>query len=150
MVLLASRDESETRATLDIEVPAEDVERAYSAVARAFTRRAALPGFRPGHVPESLVQQRFAGEIREEVLERLLPAALSSAIEEKKLSVLGHPHVENLEWNPPGPIRFSARLDLKPVVDPGDYRGIPIQDVSVEPSEDDVSQVIDRIRDSHA
>ncbi|HMA17480.1 MAG TPA: trigger factor [Thermoanaerobaculia bacterium] len=150
MVLLASRDESETRATLDIEVPAEDVERAYSAVARAFTRRAALPGFRPGHVPESLVQQRFAGEIREEVLERLLPAALSSAIEEKKLSVLGHPHVENLEWNPPGPIRFSARLDLKPVVDPGDYRGIPIQDVSVEPSEDDVSQVIDRIRESHA
>ena len=150
MVLLASRDESETRATLDIEVPAEDVERAYSAVARAFTRRAALPGFRPGHVPESLVQQRFAGEIREEVLERLLPAALSSAIEEKKLSVLGHPHVENLEWNPPGPIRFSARLDLKPVVDPGDYRGIPVQDVSVEPSEDDVSQVIDRIRESHA
>lgn len=150
MVLLASRDESETRATLDIEVPAEDVERAYSAVARAFTRRAALPGFRPGHVPESLVQQRFAGEIREEVLERLLPPALSSAIEEKKLSVLGHPHVENLEWNPPGPIRFSARLDLKPVVDPGDYRGIPVQDVSVEPSEDDVSQVIDRIRESHA
>jgi trigger factor len=96
MVVLASRDESETRATLDIEVPAEDVERAYGAVARAFAQRAALPGFRRGHVPESLVQQRFAGEIREEVIERLLPAALTSAIEEKKLSVLGHPHVENL------------------------------------------------------
>jgi trigger factor len=150
MVVLASRDESETRATLDIEVPAEDVERAYGAVARAFAQRAALPGFRRGHVPESLVQQRFAGEIREEVIERLLPAALTSAIEEKKLSVLGHPHVENLEWNPPGPIRFSARLDLKPVVDPGEYRGLPVEDVSVEPSEEELAQVLDRIRESHA
>jgi trigger factor len=150
MVLLSSRDESQTRAVLDIEVPAEDVERTYGAVARAFARQAALPGFRRGHVPESLVQQRFAGEIREQVLERLLPEALSSAIEEKNLSVLGHPHVENLEWNPPGPIRFSARLDLKPAVDPGEYRGIPVEDVPVEPSEEELSQVIDRIRDSHA
>ena len=150
MVVLASRDESETRATLDIEVPAEDVERTYGAVARSFAKRAAIPGFRRGHVPESLVQQRFAGEIREEVLERLLPAALSSAIEEKNLAVLGHPHVENLEWNPPGPIRFSARLDLKPAVDPGEYRGLPVEDASVEPSEEEVTQVLDRIRESHA
>jgi trigger factor len=150
MVVLASREESETRATLDIEVPAEDVERTYGAVARAFAQRAALPGFRRGHVPESLVQQRFAGEIRDEVLERLLPAALSSAIEEKKLSVLGSPRVEKLEWNPPGPIRFSAHLDLKPVVDPGEYRGIPVEDAIVEPSDEEVSQVLDRIRESHA
>jgi trigger factor len=150
MVLLAARDESETRATLDIEVPAEDVERTYGAVARAFAQRAAMPGFRRGHVPESLVQQRFAGEIREEVLERLLPVALSSAIEEKNLAVLGSPRVENLEWNPPGPIRFSAHLDLKPVVDPGEYRGIPVEDAIVEPSDEEVSQVLDRIRESHA
>jgi len=150
MVLLAARDETETRATLDIEVPAEDVERAYGDVARVFAKRAALPGFRRGHVPESLVQQRFAGEIREEVLERLLPVALASAIEEKKLAVLGSPRVENLEWNPPGPIRFSAHLDLKPVVDPGEYRGVPVEDAIVEPSDDEVVQVLDRIRESHA
>ncbi len=150
MVLVRSREESETRATLEIEVPAEDVERTYGAVSRAFAERAALPGFRRGHVPESLVQQRFAGEIRDEVLERLLPTALSSAIEEKNLAILGRPRVENLEWNPPGPIRFSAHLDLKPAVDPGEYRGIPVEDVSVEPSEEEVLRVLDRIRESHA
>jgi trigger factor len=109
-----------------------------------------MPGFRRGHVPEPLVVQRFAGEIREEVLERLLPAALSSAIEEKNLVILGSPRVENLEWSQPGPIRFSARLDLKPVVDPGEYRGIPVEDVSTEPSEEEVQEVLDRIRESHA
>jgi trigger factor len=150
MVVVSARDESNTRATLDIEVPAEEVEETYGAVARSFAQRAAMPGFRRGHVPESLVQQRFAGEIREEVLERLLPKALSSAISERKLSILGHPRVENLEWNPPGPIRFSARLDLKPDVDPGEYRGIPVEDAVVEASDAEVSAVLDRIRDSHA
>jgi trigger factor len=150
MVVRNTREESETRTTLEIEVPAEDVERAYGAVARAFARRAAMPGFRRGHVPEHLVVQRFAGEIREEVLETLLPAALSSAIEEKNLVILGSPRVENLEWSQPGPIRFSAHLDLKPVVDPGEYRGIPVEDVSTEPSMGEVQGVLDRIREAHA
>jgi trigger factor len=150
MVVRNTREESQTSTTLEIEVPAEDVERAYGAVARAFARRAAMPGFRRGHVPEHLVVQRFAGEIREEVLETLLPAALSSAIEEKNLVILGSPRVENLEWSQPGPIRFSAHLDLKPVVDAGEYRGIPVEDVSTEPSEEEVSGVLDRIREAHA
>ena len=150
MVVRNTREESETSTTLEIEVPAEDVERAYGAVARAFARRAAMPGFRRGHVPEHLVVQRFAGQIREEVLETLLPAALSSAIEEKNLVILGSPRVNNLEWSQPGPIRFSAHLDLKPVVDPGEYRGIPVEDVSTEPSEEEVSGVLDRIREAHA
>jgi len=150
MAVRNSREESETSTILDIEVPAEDVERAYGAVARAFARRAAMPGFRRGHVPEHLVAQRFAGEIREEVLERLLPTAISSAIEEKKLVILGAPRIENLEWSQPGPIRFSALLDLKPAIDPGEYRGIPVEDLSTEPSEEEVTGVLDRIRQSHA
>jgi trigger factor len=150
MVVLETRDESPTRTTLDIEVPAEEVERAYAAVSRAFAKKASMPGFRRGHVPEHLVQQRFSGEIREEVVERLLPAALSSAIREKNLAILGHPRVDKLEWNPPGPIRFSAHLDLKPAVDPGEYKEIPVEDVSVEPTEEEVDRVLERIRESHA
>jgi trigger factor len=150
MVVLESRDESPTRTTLDIEVPAEEVERTYAAVSRAFAKKANMPGFRRGHVPEHLVQQRFSGEIREEVVERLLPVALSSAIREKDLSILGHPRVDKLEWNPPGPIRFSAHLDLKPAVDPGEYKEIPVEDVSVEPTEEEIDRVLERIRESHA
>lgn len=150
MVVVTAREESPTRTTLDIEVPAEDVERAYGAVSRAFAKRAKIPGFRPGHVPEPLVQQRFAGEIREEVIERILPAALSSAIQERNLAILGHPRVDGLEWNPPGPLRFSAHLDLRPVVDPGEYRGIPVEDLATEPAEEEVAGVLERIRDSHA
>lgn len=150
MVVLAAKEESATRTVLEIEVPAEDVEKAYAAVTKSYARRAALPGFRKGKAPESVVSKRFADEIRGDVLEALLPDALAAAIEERKLSVLGRPHVEDLKWEPPGPMRFTARLDLKPAIDPGEYKGVVVNDVDVEPADDEVARVLDRIREGHA
>jgi trigger factor len=150
MAILSTKEESATRTTLEIEIPAEEVEKAFAAVTRAYSRRAAIPGFRKGKAPESVVAKRFGDEIKGDVLEAVLPDAVASAIEEKKLSVLGRPHVEDLQWEPPGPIRFTARMDLKPPVDPGEYRGVPVEDQPVEPDEADVTKVVDRIREAHA
>ncbi len=150
MAILSTKDESATRTTLEIEVPAEEVEKAFAAVTRAYARRAAIPGFRKGKAPESVIAKRFGDEIKGDVLEAVLPDAVASAIEEKRLSVLGRPHVEDLQWEPPGPIRFTARMDLKPPVDPGEYRGVPVEDQPVEPDEADVTKVVDRIREAHA
>jgi trigger factor len=150
MAILSAKEESATRTTLEIEIPAEEVEKAFTSVTRAYARRASIPGFRKGKAPESVVAKRFGDEIKGDVLEAVLPDALASAIEEKKLAVLGRPRVEDLTWQPPGPIRFSAHLDLKPPVDPGEYRGVPVQDQPVEPDETEVAKVIDRIREAHA
>src|SRR5262245_36569431 len=146
MPILSSREESETRTLLDIEVPAEDVERVFGSVLKQYARRAAIPGFRKGHAPESVVSKRFAGEIREDVLEHVRPEAVASAVEEKKLSLLGRPRIEELTWDPPGPIRFTARLDLKPVVEPGEYAGVTVEDVRIEPNEAEIAAVLDRLR----
>jgi trigger factor len=150
MGIVAAKDESATRTTLEIEIPAEDVEKAYAAVTRSYARRAAIPGFRKGRAPATVVQKRFGDEIKGDVLESLLPDALASAVGERKLSVLGRPHIEDLKWEPPGPIRFSARLDLKPVVDPGEYRGLTVEDERVEPTDEEVERVVERIREAHA
>ena len=150
MAILSTKEDSPTRTVLEIEIPAEDVEKAFAQVRRAYARRAALPGFRKGKAPESVVAKKFSEEIKGDVLENLLPDAVSSAIEERKLAILGRPHVEDLTWEPPGPIRFVARLDLKPSVDPGDYRDVPVEDMLVDPSEEEVAKVIERIREAHA
>ena len=79
MVVLNAQEESPTRTSLEIEVPGEEVAKAWKEVTRAYTKRAAIPGFRKGHAPESVVQKRFADEIRGDVLEHVLPDALSAA-----------------------------------------------------------------------
>src|SRR5512141_2679571 len=118
MVVLNAVEDSPTRTTLEIEVPAEEAEEARRGMTRAYARQAAIPGFRKGHVPEAVVQKRFAEQIREDVIERMVPDALGAAIEERKLAVLGRPRIDGLSWDPPGPLRFTAKLDLKPAVDP--------------------------------
>src|SRR3954470_24656578 len=150
MPIVATKEETQTRTVLEIEVPAERVEEAISETVRAYARKAAIPGFRKGKAPESVIRQRFADQIRADALEALLPDAVTEAIEEKQLAILGRPRVEDLKWEPPGPIRFSARLDIKPTIDAGDWRGVPVEDQPVEPSDEDVSRVIDRIREAHA
>lgn len=150
MAVLSVQEESSTKTRLEIEVPAEDVERAWKEITRAYTKQAAIPGFRKGHAPEGVVQKKFADEIRGDVLEHVLPDALSSAVEERKLSVLGRPRIESLAWDPPGPIRFTAELDLKPPVEPGEYRNIAVEDVPVEPTDDEVEKVLERFREQHA
>jgi len=150
MAVVSSRDESPTRAVLEIEVSPDEVEKALQAVTRAYAKRAAIPGFRKGRAPESVIAKRFSGEIREDVLERILPEALGSAVEERKLAVLGRPRIEDLTWDPPGPIRFRARVDLKPEIDPGEWRGIAVSDIPVEPTTEEVDRVMDRLREGHA
>ena len=150
MVIVDAKEQSPTRAVLEIEVPVEEVEETRIGMTRAYAKQAAIPGFRKGHAPESVVQKRFAEQIREDVIERMIPDALAAAIEDRKLSVLGRPRIEALTWEPPGPIRFTARLDIKPVVEPGEYRGIPVEDVGAEPSEEEIGQVLDRLREGHA
>jgi trigger factor len=150
MAVLKVEEESPTRTVLEIEVPAEEVEQARKGMTRAYAKQASISGFRKGHAPESVIQKRFAEQIREDVIERLVPDALAGAIEERKLSVLGRPRIDGLSWDPPGPLRFTAKLDLKPAVDPGEYRGLPVQDVNTEPSEAEIAEVLDRLREGHA
>jgi len=150
MVVVNAQEESPTRASLDIEVPVEEVEKAWKSITRAYTKRAAIPGFRKGHAPETVVQKRFAEEIKGDVLDHVLPEALAEAVEERKLAVLGRPRIETLTWDPPGPIRFTAKLDLKPAVEPGEYRGVPVRDVATEPTDEEVEKVLERFREQHA
>jgi trigger factor len=150
MTIVATKEESPTRTILEIEVPAERVEETIAETVRAYARKAAIPGFRKGKAPESVVRQRFADQIKADALEALLPDAVTEAIREKQLAILGRPQLEDLKWEPPGPIRFLARLDLKPVVDAGDWRDVPVEDQPVEPADEEVAKVIDRIREAHA
>src|SRR5262245_40579458 len=100
MAVLNVQEDSPTRTVLEIEIPAEQVEETLQSVTQTYAKRAAIPGFRKGHAPGAVVAKRFSDEIRQDVLQHLLPGALAEAVEEKKLSVLGRPRIEDLSWQP--------------------------------------------------
>src|SRR5450756_496069 len=103
-------DESPTKKTMRIEIPAEDVGAATETVARSLAREVRLPGFRPGKVPVDIVKKRFAEEIRSEVLERLVQESVREALREKSLVPLGKPKIEDVSYLVGAPLSF--RVDL--------------------------------------
>ena len=141
---------SDTRRVFEIEIPTEEVDRARRGITQNYARRASLPGFRKGKVPEAVVARKFADEIREELLENLIPDALGHAIAEKGIQPIGRPRIEDLKFEEGQPLAFRSNVDVRPPIDPGDYDGLRVADVEVEPAPEEIEAALSRVRESHA
>jgi trigger factor len=136
--------------TIDIEVPSDEVERRMDQVARTIQRRAALPGFRRGHVPLPMVRQHFAEAVEREFLEDFVSRATGEALGEAKLDPVVPPLVRNLHLVPGQPMRFQAVVEVRPEVEVKNYRGMPAQRRMRPIGESEVAQVLERLREEAA
>jgi|CXWL01.1.fsa_nt_gi trigger factor len=146
-VVIAEQDVGPWRKQLTIEVPAPAVDAETQRVVADYSRQARLPGFRKGKVPLSLVQRRFAEEIRKEVLDRLVPRYWKQAQAEKKLEPMLPPSVGDV--SPPlagAPLTFTATVEVRPEVRSLELEGLelPAMDTGVGP--EDIEQALDGIR----
>jgi trigger factor len=115
------------RRELELEIPAEEVSKASEKVAKEFARLATVPGFRPGKAPISLIKQRFADDIKGEVLQKLVPDKVEKAMAEQKLSPVSQPQVEKLEFKEGQPLKFLATFEVLPEFTLGDYKNLEIE-----------------------
>ena len=79
-----------------LDVPAEEVAKAYRKRGRQLPKYAKIPGFRAGKVPESVIRRRFAAEIRKEVIDSLLPERFNKAVRDLGVKPVGQPQVTEL------------------------------------------------------
>ena len=136
--------------SLDITVPVVDVEQETARVAANIQAKVRLPGFRPGKAPISLVKTRFASDIRQEVLEALVPRFLQAAVEKERLQLVGRPDVVDVHFHSGEPLRFKANFEVAPTFELGEYRGITITYTEPEVTDDDVAARLEQIRDQKA
>jgi trigger factor len=109
-----------------------------------------LPGFRPGKAPASLVKTRFAGDVRQEVLEKLVPRFFNAAVEKDNLRVVGQPSVSEVHLHAGEPLKFKAEFEVAPSFDLGEYRGVTVTYSEPEVTDADVMERVDRIREQKA
>jgi trigger factor len=147
-MLLNFEDLSPVRKSIEVEIPADRIASEAQRVTNEFGRQAKLPGFRPGKVPVNVVRTRFAKEIQEEVMSRLLPVSFHEAIEGKGLEPVGDPQLEHLDPFIEGaPVKYKAHFEVKPSIELHDYRGIEVDDATVEINDADVDAMIERLRE---
>ena len=124
--------EATCRRELELEIPAEDVQKTSEKIARDLARVARIPGFRPGKAPVTLIRRRFAEEIKGEVLESLVPECIEQALTEKKLTPVTRPQVDKVEFTDAGPLKFRAVFEVLPEFELGDYKGLEIEVEGIE------------------
>lgn len=141
---------SECTRSLEIEIPAGEVEREYTRIAQGFQKRARIPGFRPGKAPLSLVQQHFGAKIREETLETLVPAHLRAAFERESLEPVSTPALEGLKYEPGAPVTFKANFEVVPAFELGDYRSVKVEQPPVVVTDVEVNEALEGLRQRHS
>lgn len=147
MTVLNYEDVSPIQKVVELEIPAETLSREANRVASEFGRQAQIPGFRPGKVPMSVIRNRFAKEIEDEVLSRLLGQTFREMAEEKGVEAVGEPKLESIDpYTTDAPMKFKARFEIKPVIELAEYRGLEIDDPKIEVAENDVEAMIERLR----
>jgi len=146
-MLIEYKDLSSVRKQVEVEIPAERISSKLGEVTEEFSRHVKLPGFRPGKAPKAMVRTRFAKDIQDEVLDRLLPEFFHDAIREKSVEPLSDPVLRDVGTLLEGqPLKFVAEFEIKPEFDLADYSGLEVTVPVVEVTPAEVDDVIENLR----
>jgi len=135
---------------LEISIPADAVQAETEKVTKNIQQRAHLPGFRPGKAPASLVRKSFGSDIRQRVLENLVPKFFDEKVKEEHLRVVGTPDIKDVHFHEGEPLRFKAEFEVFPEFSIGTYKGVEVPYAEPQVTDEDVSKRIDEIRESKA
>jgi trigger factor len=139
--------ESETcNKELVIEIPPDIVKQESEAVTAQYRRVARIPGFRPGRAPASLIRRHFQDDIRNEVVQTLLPKYFETAIKEQKMSVIGRPHFADLKFEDDTPLTATAKFEVLPDFELKEYKGLEVEQGTFDVSDEEVNQALEDLR----
>jgi trigger factor len=133
---------------LVVEVDADEVSKAFRRVTGNYRKYAKIPGFRPGKVPENVIRRRFAGEIRKEVIDALLPERFNKAVSELGARPVGQPQVTDLVVEDGAPLKAKAVFEVLPAFSIEGYQSVTVEKPSVEVTEEEFAREIEQLRDS--
>jgi trigger factor len=135
---------------LEISVPAGDVEQETGKVSESFREKAHLKGFRAGKAPLSLVRRNFESEIRQKVLENLIPRFLDAKIKEDGLRMVGSPNIVDVHFHEGEELHFKAEFEVFPEFELSEYRGVEAPYAEPVVSDQDIDKRLEELRESKA
>ncbi|HUD54303.1 MAG TPA: trigger factor [Terracidiphilus sp.] len=135
---------------LVLDIPAEDVSKAFRTVTRNYQKYAKIPGFRPGKVPESVVRRRFATEIRKEVIDGLLPQRFNQGVRELGVQPVGQPQVTELTVEDGQPLHVKAAFEYVPAFSIEGYKDVVVEKPSAEVTDEEFQHEMTELRESRA
>jgi len=142
---------SPTRVKLTIEVPFEELKPSLDKAYRDVSRQVRIPGFRPGHVPPRIIDQRLGrGAVLEQAINDAVPQLYGKALEDSEIRALGQPDLEITKLDDGDELAFTAEVDVRPKFDLPDLSTIPVTVENTEVGPDEVEEYLSDLRERFA
>ncbi len=136
--------------SLDITVPAGVVAEETEKVVADIAKKVKMPGFRPGKAPLSLVKSRFPNEIRQELIDQLIPRYLEESFKKDNLQVVSRPSIVDLHFHEGEELHFKVEFEVAPEVELGVYTGLTVKYDEPVVADEDVEKRLEGIREQRA
>ncbi|CDQ39411.1 trigger factor [Virgibacillus sp. CM-4] len=136
---------------LTIEVSVEEFDKALDQAFKKVSKDVQIPGFRKGKIPRGIFEKRFGVEaLYQDAVDIVLPDAYMQAVEETGIEPVAQPDVDIDTIEKGQPLVFTAKVTVKPEVKLGEYKGLEVEDQSVEVTDEDVEHDLEHQREHHA
>lgn len=143
-LIITSSPRSDHQIDLTIELGPERTQQAIQRAVRVVSKKARIPGFRPGKAPAAHVLRVFGREaVLSEIMEDLGSELIAEALEAGKYDLYGEPHVEDVKFDP---IQIKLVLPLRPTAELGDYSDIRVEAPEVAVGDADVDAALEQER----
>jgi trigger factor len=139
-----------TKREIQVEVPAADVARETDTLIQKYQKLARIPGFRRGHVPASVIKQRFSEDIKSEVVDALVPRFFSREAEKQGLIPVSQPRVSDLHIHDGEPLRFKATFEVMPEIKVEGYKELRADKPTVAVTDEEVEESLKGIQEQRA
>jgi trigger factor len=133
-----------------VEIPAADVARETEVQIVRYQKSARLPGFRTGHVPASVIKQRFGDGLKSDVAEALIPKYFRREAEKQGLIPVSQPRVTDLHTENGEPITFKASFEVLPEIQVEGYKELRADHPEIVVTDEEVEQALNNLREQQA
>ncbi|PAQ16681.1 trigger factor [Bacillaceae bacterium SAOS 7] len=136
---------------LTVEVDAETVNNGLDAAFKKVVKDVNVPGFRKGKMPRGMFEKRFGVEsLYQDALDFILPEAYGKAVEEAGIEPVDRPEIDIEQMEKGKELIFKATVTVKPEVKLGEYKGLEVEKMSTEVTEEDVQNELTSLQKRHA
>ncbi len=134
------------RREIELDIEADEVTKEFERIVIQFSSRAKIPGFRPGKAPRDIIKQRFYPEIKESLINSLVPKALSGELKAQNLNPVGMPVVNDLHFKEGQPLHLKAQFEVWPEFNLPGYKKIKVKNKKISVTDQEINQSLEELR----
>jgi len=135
---------------IELDVDAVEVMKEFNDIIAQFSSRAKIPGFRPGKAPLDIIKKKFYPELKESLINSIVPKALNSEFRAKNIKPVGMPVVTDFRFNEGEPLHIKAQYEVWPEFELPDYKKIKVKQKKVDVTPQEIDRSLEDLRERSA